>query len=111
MKDISDGFIADLSKMLDGRFGAKLNLNLIPLKSYLKRIQKKESLNILSFLNCGDDYELIIISNKKHREKIINFAKKNNVMITRIGRVTKNLGILDDSNNPINIPREFDHFS
>ncbi len=110
MKDISDGLIGDLKKMLDGKYGAKINLNLIPISLKLNRVLNTNNLSKNYIMNCGDDYELILISNNKNRIKIKNISKKYNFKITRIGKVIKNLEIIDDSNNLINIPREFDHF-
>tara|TARA_B100000575_G_C23012610_1_gene583268 strand:+ start:74 stop:1054 length:981 start_codon:yes stop_codon:yes gene_type:complete len=110
MKDISDGFIGDLKKMLKNNYGAKIYINNIPVSNNLKKILSKNIININQILNCGDCYQLILISNKKFRNKIISNAKKNNIKITRVGTVIKNSYIIDDSNYTLNIPREFDHF-
>ena len=110
MKDISDGFIGDLKKMLNNKYGAKLNINKIPLSLYTKDLVNKNFMNKNLILNSGDDYQLIIISKKKFRNNIFNISKKNNIKLTRIGSVTKNLQVTDDSNNLLNIPRNFDHF-
>ena len=40
MKDISDGFLGDLNKMLNNQFGAFLDLNKLPTSSKLKKIIK-----------------------------------------------------------------------
>ena len=109
MKDISDGFVGDLSKMLNGKYGAKINTDIVPLSSNLKKIYNNSFIN-KNILNSGDNYDLIIISNKKYRKKILNIAKKNNLKITLVGKVTKNLQIVNDSNKPLNIHREYDHF-
>ena len=37
MKDISDGLIGDLNKMLNDKFGALINLNKIPLRLKQKK--------------------------------------------------------------------------
>ena len=42
--------------------------------------------------------------------KIINSAKKNKTKITLIGRVLNKTEIIDDSNYPLIIPKEYDHF-
>ena len=96
--------------MLNMKYGAKIYLKELPLSNNLKKIVNKKLINLNQILNCGDCYQLIIISNKKFRDKIINTAKKNNLKISRVGKVIKNLQIIDDSNNTLNIPREFDHF-
>ena len=110
MKDISDGLIGDLKKMLNYKFGAQINLSLIPLSPYLNKLIRNKIIKYQNILNCGDNYDLIIISNCKYRKKIYNTAKKNNVKIFRIGKVIKNREIIDDSKKPLIIPREFDHF-
>ena len=110
MKDISDGLIGDLNKMLI-KNGAIIDINQIPISKYLKKIIQNKKISYKSILNGGDDYELIIISNRKFRNKIINIAKINNAKITLIGKTIKKSGLIFDSNEGLNIPREFDHFS
>tara|TARA_B100000575_G_scaffold170632_1_gene136585 strand:+ start:4973 stop:5953 length:981 start_codon:yes stop_codon:yes gene_type:complete len=109
-RDISDGFVGDLTKMLDGKYGVKLFLKKIPFSNHAKYLLSKKLFTFNSLLNSGDDYELIFFSNFKYRNNIIRIAKKNKIKISRIGKVVKKLQIIDDSNNPLNIPREFDHF-
>ncbi len=111
MKDISDGFIGDLKKMLNYKYGAKINLNKLPVSIPLNGLIQKKILNKKYIINSGDNYQLILISKKKYRKKITAVANKNKIKITLIGKVTKNLKLTDDSDNPINIPNEFDHFS
>ena len=66
MKDISDGLIGDLNKMLNGKYGALINLNKIPLSfKYKKILNIKNNIKIENLLNAGDDYGLIIISKSK----------------------------------------------
>ena len=110
MKDISDGFVGDLKKMLNLNYGAKLYLDNLPLSVNMKKLLSLKLIKKKQFLNSGDDYELIITSPKKNRNKIINFAKKNKTKITLIGRVLNKTEIIDDSNYPLIIPKEYDHF-
>ena len=110
MKDISDGLIGDLKKMLI-KNGAVIDINQIPISKNLKKIIENKKIDFESILNGGDDYELIIISNRKFRNKIINIAKINRVKITLIGKTMKKSGLIIDSNRDLNITREFDHFS
>ncbi len=110
MKDISDGFLGDLNKMLDNNFGAKINIDQIPLSPYLRKLIKKKIIGIKDILNTGDNYELILISDKKFRNRISYLGKINNIKISRIGKITQNLKIIDDSNFSFNISREYDHF-
>ena len=59
--DISDGFIGDLKKIVGTRFGAKIKLNSLPTSRFMKIILKKNFLKFDEIINCGDDYELILI--------------------------------------------------
>ena len=110
MKDISDGFIGDLKKMLNNKFGAKIYIDSIPVSNNLRKILAEKIVDKNQILNCGDCYQLIIVSDKKYRNEIISYAKKNNIKITRVGKVIKKIEIINDSNYTLNIPREFDHF-
>ena len=110
MKDISDGFIGDLKKMLKNNYGANLKLENLPTHAYVKKLLKFKKISKKYLLNFGDDYELIVISNSKYRKKLLNIANKYNVKMSLVGKTTKNIQIVDDSNNTLNIPKEFDHF-
>ncbi len=112
MKDISDGLIGDLSEMLNNKYGALINVNKIPLSVNIKKILSiKNNLRIENLLNAGDDYELIIISSQKNRNKIISIANKNNVKISRIGKIISEKGIHFDSYLDMKNIKKFDHFS
>ena len=110
MKDISDGLIGDLNKMII-KNGAVIDVNQIPISNNLKKIIKNKEIDFENILNRGDDYELIVISNRKFRNKIIKIAKINNAKITLIGKTIKKADLIFDSDKDLNIPREFDHFS
>ena len=111
--DISDGFLGDLSKILDGKFGAKINTKLIPLSAMLKKILIKHDafIKLEDILNWGDDYELIFTSFKKNRQKLLNLSKKNRVKLSLVGSIIKKPGIFDDSLKNIKNINSFDHFS
>jgi len=111
--DISDGFLGDLSKILDGKFGAKINTKSIPLSSMLKKILIKHNslIKLEDILNWGDDYELIFTSFKKNREKLLSLSKKNRVKLSLVGSVIKKPGIFNDSLKIIKNIHSFDHFS
>jgi thiamine monophosphate kinase len=111
--DISDGFFGDLSKILDGKFGAKINTKSIPLSIRLKKILIKHNslIKLEDILNWGDDYELIFTSFKKNREKLLRLSKKNRVKLSLVGSVIKKPGIYDDSLQIIKNIQSFDHFS
>jgi len=111
--DISDGLLGDLSKILNGKFGAKLNTKLIPLSTMLKTImiKHKSLFKLEDILNWGDDYELIFTSFKKNREKLLNLSKKNRVKLSLVGSIIKTPGLFDDSQKPIKNINSFDHFA
>ena len=111
MKDISDGFIGDLTDMLNGKYGALINVNKIPLSVNTKKILNvKKNLRIEKLLNAGDDYELIIISDQKNRNKIFSIANKNNIKISCIGKIISEKGIHFDSHLDMKNIKKFDHF-
>ena len=110
--DISDGFYGDISKILNYKYGAKINKKLIPMSNNLKKIliNNKSLINLNDILNWGDDYELIFTSHKINRNKLIKLSKKHNIKLSKIGTIIKQVGIFDDSLNPIKNINSFDHF-
>ncbi len=112
MKDISDGLIGDLTDMLNNKYGALINVNKTPLSVKTKKILNfKNNFRIENLLNAGDDYELIIISSQKNRNRIFNIASKNNIKITLIGKIISEKGIHFDSYLDMKNINKFDHFS
>ena len=112
MKDISDGLIGDLTKMLDNKYGALINVNKIPLSFKTKEfLNIKNNFRIENLLNAGDDYGLIIISSQKNRNKILSIANKNNVKVSCIGKIINEKGIHFDSHLYMKNIKKFDHFS
>ena len=111
--DISDGFYGDLSKILNGKYGAKIIKKLIPISYNLKKVllKNKSLINLDDILNWGDDYELIFTSKKNNRDKLMSLSKKNNVKLSMVGSIINKKGIFDDSLNSINNINSFDHFS
>ena len=111
MKDISDGLIGDLTEMLNGKHGALINLNKIPLGINTAKILKtRNNFKIENLLNAGDDYELIFISSQKLRNKILKIGEKNNVKISLIGKIVREKGIHFDSHLDMKNIKKFDHF-
>ena len=98
--------------MLNGKYGALINVNKIPLSVKTKKILNfKNNYRVESLLNAGDDYGLIIISSQKNRNKILSIANKKNIKITRIGKIIKEKGIHFDSHLDLKNIKKFDHFS
>ncbi len=112
MKDVSDGLIGDLTDMLNNKNGALINVNKIPLSVKTKKFLKnKNNFRLDDLLNAGDDYQLIIISSQKNRNKIFNIANKNNINVTLIGKIIREKGIHFDSHLSMKNIKKFDHFS
>ena len=89
-------------------------LSNINLKQYFKTkkiLNNKNNIRLEDLINAGDDYELIIISNQKNRNKIFNIANKNNINVTLIGKIISEKGIHFDSHLDIKNIKKFDHFS
>ena len=79
--DVSDGFIADLEKILiPSNQGAVINLDKIP------RIDKS-SLEDFIF---GDDLELIFTADKKYHKKIMKLSDNSGIKISLLGQTKKN---------------------
>ncbi len=110
--DISDGFYGDLSKILNGKFGASIDTKLLPLRSEVKKILDENSsiIKLNDILSWGDDYELIFTAFKKNRKKLINFSKKHKFKISLVGFILKKPGIFNDSMKRIKNISSFDHF-
>ncbi len=112
MKDISDGLVGDLKKILNDKAGALINTKSIPLSIKTKKIiNNKMGINIENLLNAGDDYCLIIVSNPRNRKKIKYISAKNKIKISCIGKIIRKKGIHFDSLLDIDNFNEFDHFS
>ena len=98
--------------MLNNRMGALISMKNVPLSSKARTIiNTKKNIKIESLLNAGDDYGLIIISNKKFRKEIKSIAKKNKVKISCIGKIIRERGIHFDSLINMDNIKKFDHFS
>ena len=91
--DISDGFLGDLSKLLDNNLGVDLYYDKIPLSLNAKMLIDKNIISFNSLLNCGDDYELLFTSSPKNDIRISKIALKNRIKITKVGKITSNKGI------------------
>tara|TARA_Y100001970_G_scaffold44372_1_gene55384 strand:+ start:7664 stop:8650 length:987 start_codon:yes stop_codon:yes gene_type:complete len=109
--DISDGFFGDLNKMLNGNFGAKIQVKSLPISNKLKKIVKNNLVNFEETINWGDDYQLIFTSQSKFEKKIKLIAKKEKIKITKIGHIINKKGIYSDSSKLINSYKYYDHFA
>lgn len=112
MIDISDGFIGDLSHILEeSDCGAIIYEAFIEKNSsdFLKKFFKKREIEN-HILNGGDDYELIFTSNKENDEKIRKLANKLNIKVDIAGEITdKGLFFLKNSKKILISPRSYEH--
>ena len=110
--DISDGFYGDLENLInEKRIGASIKSNLIPFSNNVKKLIINKLIKIEDLLKCGDDYELIFTASSNKYSAIKRLSKKNNIKITKVGKIIDKKGIFID-NNKINITnRSFQHFS
>lgn len=108
--DISDGFVADLKKILiASNVGAVITSEKIPLSSTFQKYKGPISLA----LTGGDDYELCFTIPKHKKLELEKKLNPLNCPITCIGEITteKKLKILDKNGKTIKFSREgFDHF-
>ena len=90
--------------------GASIYSNLIPFSNKTKKLIKKKVVNFDYLLSAGDDYELIFTANSKKFLMIKQLAKKNNIKITKVGRITQKKGIYLDNKKIKIINKSFQHF-
>ena len=64
-----------------------------------------------SLLSSGDDYELIFTANSKNSSIIKRISEKNNIKITKIGKIIRKKGIYLDNKKLKIINKSFQHFS
>ena len=97
--------------MIGTRFGAKIQLNSLPTSRFMKIMLKKNALRFDEIINCGDDYELILIVPKKNYDKILEIAYKNKIKISKIGKIIKTKGIFSEYGKSIISKNYFKHFA
>ncbi|MCL2657587.1 MAG: thiamine-phosphate kinase [Betaproteobacteria bacterium] len=113
MLDISDGLAGDLRHILTAsNVGAELDEAALPLTTlHAAGASRAQSLQCL--LSGGDDYELLFTAPPELRTQITQLASAA-LPLTRIGRITPNLGLvmldLNGQAQPL-AARGFDHFS
>ena len=108
--DISDGFIGDLSKLLNHNLGAWIFYSKIPFSQKTKTLIRNKKIEPNALLTAGDDYELIFTSSNKYDNKIANISKKNKIKITKIGRIIDKKGIFFDGKKIKKCINSFQYF-
>lgn len=112
--DISDGLLADLGHILErSGFGAEINSGALPAHPVLLPLLAEDwARNCL--LAGGDDYELCFTASQQRREDIAAIGQHLELELTRIGTITKNLGLhlMDAGGNLMQADKSgYDHFA
>jgi thiamine-monophosphate kinase len=114
--DVSDGLVGDLGHILRrSAVGAILNTDWVESSSAIS-----QDLAALDFstrlgyaMSGGDDYELLFTSSKSARPRVQEVSRAVQVPLTRIGEITKGLGlrVMDlEGQQMIKSFSSFDHF-
>ena len=108
--DVSDGFLGDLSKLLNNKFGADLFFSKIPFSKNALQLINNKIIDPISLLNGGDDYELIFTCSNLLDDMIQKIANKQNYKISKVGRITNKSGISLDGKKIKNSSNSFQYF-
>ena len=103
--DISDGLISDLEKLLNKqKFSYKLNLDSVPISNNLKKLLIQKKIDKVSYISCGDDYQILFTANSAKSRIINKIAKSLGIRISKIGKICSKLEksqIIDQKGNKI----------
>jgi len=109
--DISDGFYGDLNKIINSKLiGANIYSSKIPYSSNLKKLFATKKIEPNDILNAGDDYELIFTAPKHKSTKLKNIASKYKYKITKVGQITRVIGIYVDDQKILKLKSPYQHF-
>jgi len=108
--DISDGFIGDLSKLLNGNLGADISYAKIPFSRNASILINKKLISSKKLMCGGDDYELIFTSSVKNEFLIRALANKNKTKISKVCRIIEKKGIFIDGKKIHNINNSYQYF-
>ena len=87
--DISDGLIADLEKMINRQnLSYQLNLDKIPISSYLSNLIKIKKIKKSVLISNGDDYQVLFTASSDKSRIIFNISKNLGIKITKIGKIS-----------------------
>jgi len=105
--DVSDGLLADLSKMInDQKISYRLYLKDIPVSNILKKVLDLKKLSKVKYISNGDDYQVLFTASKSKRGIIKKISKNYRIKLTKIGTIqtsNKRSLILDHKNHEISL--------
>ena len=105
--DISDGLLADLSKMINTqKLSYKIYLKDIPTSSNLKKVLNLKKLSKIKYISNGDDYQVLFTASKSKRGIIKRISTIYRIKLTKIGiiqSVGKKSSIVDYNNRDISV--------
>lgn len=111
--DISDGLSQDLGHiLLASQCGAELDYVSLPIDPCLSGLDL--ALQQQAVLAGGDVYQLCFTASDQRRHDILQLAQQAGVSVTRVGRITPQVGlrVLDQHGQPIeHVFGGYDHFS
>jgi len=116
MIDISDGLMADLGHILEeSHAGAKIWISQLPLsEAYRRKAPHYISRDIDLAISGGEDYELLLTTPRKKREKLLGLFRQSGLKITPIGEIVDpRYGLkllLDDGREYVPRKKGYDHF-
>ena len=105
--DISDGLLADLSKLInDQKLTFKINLQKIPISQNLTQIIDEKKLSKIKLISNGDDYQILFTASPNKRRIIKMIAAKEKIKITNICTIQKKIkksSIVNEKNIEISL--------
>tara|TARA_Y100000996_G_scaffold415314_1_gene409326 strand:- start:2282 stop:3235 length:954 start_codon:yes stop_codon:yes gene_type:complete len=110
--DISDGIAKDIKNIIkESKCGANIHIDHIPYNKKLNKVIQKNKL-YECIIGGGEDYELCFTANINDKNKIEKLSKKHNIIITKIGTITKqNINYYQYGKKIKLSLKGFDHFS
>lgn len=111
--DLSDGLCGDLKHILiKSNIGAKIELSSIPYPMYFREHDLSDDDIFKLALAGGGDYELLFTLSKDKRQELIDIASKTSTLVTRIGEITEQNGLIFTSHGKIISQKftAFEHF-
>ena len=111
--DISDGFCADLSHILDrSGVSAVVDFDSLPASRTMAK-HLKEPAGEKAMLSGGDDYELCFTASSEKSDEIVGIGKNLGIRLSKVGRIVEGAGlhVLDEKGREKRIgERGYAHF-